>query len=284
MKYDDTTHEPLCFRLHTPVPKSEFKFTKLKKKQAYTALDKDYNHLLFLLEGELMISCNEFTRRLCAGEFVLIPVAADIKVRVVIPSRILTVGFEEFFSLTDVGYKYELIEIASTLDYNFTPVTIRSPLDKFIENFTHYMKKGINLPLIQELKLTELAIIMRESYTKEEMASLFYPVAGRLNDFRLRIMRSYRKVNHIDDLATLLGMEKRTFTYYFKEEFGISPYQWMLKQKAKHIYFSLTESRQTIPEICKEYGFVYTSHFNLFCKKYLHSTPQKVKLQHKSYA
>jgi AraC-like DNA-binding protein len=280
---DAYTQEPYNVRLRTPVHQSEFKFNTIREGHTFVALDKNYNHLLFLLEGEIVISCNEYVKPMHVGEFVLICMASDFKAKASSASKILTVSFEQFFSLGDVEYKNEIINLTSAVSYDFIPLPIRSPLDKFMDNLEKYLNMGINMPYMHELKLEELAIIMRETYAKEDMALLFYPLVGRQPDFRIRILRNYRKVKNIDDLATLMGMEKRTFSYYFKEEFGMSPYQWMLKQKAKHIQFCLIESRQSIPEIWKAYGFIYASHFNLFCKKHLHTTPKKIKLQYQPF-
>jgi AraC-like DNA-binding protein len=277
MNYQFAIKEPLSLRLYSPALPTGFRFRELAEGNSQGVGNKDYNHLFFLLEGEAVVSCNEFTNRaMHAGEFVLIPIAADMICRAQTRCRTLIFSFEQFFHLSDRLYVHEIRDVASAMTYDFTPARIRPPLDKFISHLTLYFKQGMNKPLLHEIKHVELSVIIRSFYAKKEVAAIFYPIAGKSIDFRIEVMRNYRKVTHVDDLASLFDMEKRTFGRQFKDEFGMSPYQWILNQKAKHIHFSLTESRQPLETIRKEYGFKFPGHFTRFCKEQFHSTPTKL--------
>jgi AraC-like DNA-binding protein len=278
MNYQFALKEPLSLRLYSPVQPTGFRFRELdEKNDLINNLNKEYNHLLFLLKGEALISCNEFTnKRLHAGEFVLIPIAADMVCRAVAPCQILIFSFEKFFHLSDRDYVHEVCDETSSIRYDFEPSPVHPPLDKFLNHLLTYFKQGMNKPLLHDIKHIELAVIVRSFYTKKEVASIFYPIAGRAIDFRVEVMRNYRRVSHVDDLATLFGMEKRTFGRQFKDEFGMSPYQWILNQKAKHVHFSLTESKQTLDAIRKEHGFKFPGHFTRFCREQFSMTPTKL--------
>jgi AraC-like DNA-binding protein len=278
MQYQFSIKEPLSLRLYSPVQPTGFKFRDLNEKNVtLSGVNKDYNHLLFVLDGEAVVSCNEFTnRKIHAGEFVLIPIAADVVCKAIMPCQTLLFSFEKFFHLSDRDYVHEICDIASDMSYDFTLSQVRSPLDKFLSHLLLYFKQGMNKPLLHDIKHVELSVILRSFYTKKEIAALFYPIAGRAIDFRVEVMRNYRKVAHVDDLAALFGMEKRTFGRQFKDEFGMSPYQWMLTQKAKHVHFSLTESKQSLESIRKEHGFKFPGHFTRFCREQFNMTPTKL--------
>ncbi|MDR2809807.1 MAG: helix-turn-helix transcriptional regulator [Tannerellaceae bacterium] len=277
MNYQFAIKEPLSLRLYSPASPTGFRFRDIAAGHTLGAGNKDFHHLFFLLDGEAIISCNEFTNRaIHAKEFVLIPIAADMIFRAVSPCRLLTFSFEQFFHLSDRDYVHEICNLASGVTYNFTPASVRQPLDKFLSHLMLYFKQGMNKPILHEIKHVELSVIMRSFYSKEEIAAIFHPIAGKAIDFRVEVMRNYRRVSHVDDLATLFGMEKRTFGRQFKDEFGMSPYQWILNQKAKHVHFSLTESKQSLDSIRKEHGFKFPGHFTRFCKEQFHTTPTKL--------
>jgi AraC-like DNA-binding protein len=277
MNYQFAIKEPLSLRLYSPVSPTGFRFREIAEGHTLGSGNKDYHHLFFMLEGEAVICCNEFTNRpIHSGQFVLIPIAADMACHAITDCRILIFSFEQFFHLSDREYVHEICDLAASMTYDFTPAAICRPMEKFVSHLLLYFKQGMNKPLLHEIKHVELSVIMRSFYTKKEVASIFHPIAGKAINFRIEVMRNYRKVSHVDDLAALFGMEKRTFGRQFKEEFGMSPYQWILNQKAKHVHFSLTESRQSLDTIRKEHGFKFPGHFTRFCREQFHTTPTKL--------
>jgi AraC-like DNA-binding protein len=192
------------------------------------------------------------------------------------PCRVLIFTFEKFFHLSDRDYVHEVSDLATHVIYDFTPLAIRPPLDKFLTHLVLYFKQGMNKSLLHDIKHVELAVILRAFYEKQELAVLFHPIAGKSIDFRLEVLRHYRHVTHVDDLAALFNIEKRTFGRLFKDEFAMSPYPWLLYQKAKHVHFSLTESRQSLDAIRKEHGFKFPGHFTRCCKEQFNVTPTKL--------
>jgi AraC-like DNA-binding protein len=280
MNYQFAIKDPLSLRLYSPVQSTGFRFAELSsdEQSVLAGLNKDYNHLLFVLEGALKLSCNEFIdHKIPAERFVLIPIAADVVSHVVeAPCRILLFSFEKFFHMSEHEYLRDLCAITAANEQTFTPGVVRPPLDMFLNHLNMYFKLGMNKPLMHEIKHIELSAIFRAFYTKDEVAQTFYPMIGRYLNFRIDVLRNYRKVNHIDELAELFGLEKRTFGRQFKEEFNSSPYRWILNQKAKHIQFCLAETSRSLDEIRREYGFKFPGHFTRFCREQFNVTPTKL--------
>ncbi|GHU08849.1 hypothetical protein FACS189431_5840 [Alphaproteobacteria bacterium] len=90
-------------------------------------------------------------------------------------------------------------------------------------------------------------------------------------------MEQYLSVKNIDELVKLSGLKRKTFDRQFNDEFGMPPYQWILKQKAKHIYYALSETNEQMQEIMKRYGFTIAPHFTRFCKDYFNATPLELR-------
>ncbi len=270
--------DPLSLRLYAPVKSTGFKFHEIREGYNYLNEHKDYNHLFFLVEGKMRISCNEFINKLIQeGQFIMIPIASDVKCKALTSCKFMTFTFDDLINLYDRKYVYDLYSICNQSDYNFTLLSINEPLANFIAHFHVYIDQPLNKTLLHEIKRMELSVLLQSFYKKEQIAAMFHPLVGMTTYFRIRVLRNYRQINHVDELASVLGLEKRTFGRQFKDEFGVSPYQWLLNQKAKHVQFSLAESKQSLDTIRKEHGFKFAGHFTRFCKEQFDCTPMKLR-------
>jgi len=278
MNYQYAINEPLSLRLYSSSIKTGFSYRILKKNYTCNLGHTDYNHLLFLIEGEMHISCNEFIDKpLKANNFVLIPIAADVICKAFSDCTLIIFSFEQFFNTKSKYSQVQLQKLSRNIEYEFNTLPFCESLERYLNNIIQYIHDGFDSPELEQIKLIELQIILQEFYTAEDIAGLFYPLIGDSPGFRTKVLRSYRKVNHVDELAKLLNMEKRTFTRYFNEEFGVSPYQWLLDRKAKHIYFSIAESDDSLEKIRQYHGFRFAGHFTRFCKEYFNCTPLKLR-------
>jgi AraC-like DNA-binding protein len=109
------------------------------------------------------------------------------------------------------------------------------------------------------------------------MEAFFHPIVGRAIDFRNFILENYLKVRNIGDLVELSGVKRKTFDRQFIAEFRIPPYQWILKQKAKHIRYALSETNEQMQEVMRKYGFLIAPHFTRFCKDNFNCTPLELR-------
>ena len=254
-----------------------FQYLELGSGEELELGDNDYNHLLFLLEGSISISCNEFSKRMVSEkEIILVPIAANMNCMTMSHCQILVFTFDLFPDYFDRSYMRSLIDICNKTTYQFLPFPINESLNDFFSLLLLYIEHDLG-PLMHTIKGRELFILMCSVYSRKEIAELFYPLIGYSSDFRTKVLRNYRKVSNIEDLAELFGAEKRTFTRRFKEEFGDSPYQWLLNQKAKHVRFSLVDTNHSLDEIRKEYGFKFPAHFTRFCWEQFSSSPMKLR-------
>ena len=90
-------------------------------------------------------------------------------------------------------------------------------------------------------------------------------------------MENYLKMKGVKEFVDLSGLNVNTFNRKFKAHFGMSPYQWMIKQKSKHILHSLKTSDKSIADIMREFEFSDASHFNRYCKNVFGETPSDIR-------
>ena len=84
-----------------------------------------------------------------------------------------------------------------------------------------------------------------------------------------------RKVD-IDTLAKEAGLSKFHFFRCFKNAFGLSPYQYLLKQRLERSMQLLSEGNWQVTEVAYEVGFNDVYSFSKSFKKYFKACPSQV--------
>ena len=109
------------------------------------------------------------------------------------------------------------------------------------------------------------------------MINFFSPILNKTVNFKDFVIANYQKVKTVEDLSVLFGCSLRSFNRKFKEHFDDSPYNWILKQRAKHIKAQLLTPDIEFSEIIKEFKFSSASHFSTYCKKQFGITPREIR-------
>jgi len=247
------------------------------RKEDLVYLEKEYNHLIFLLEGEMIVSLDEFPSRcFMAGDIFFIPLSAHTKFVVTKDSKLVVFTFDRIKSVCDKFNLHSCWSVCKYMKYDFLPIKIIPQMKIFLEQAAYYYDQGVKCEHYHEIKMQEMFLILRWFYTKEQIAQLFYPIIGQSIDFRVFVLNNHLKVKTSHELASLSMMGRSSFDTKFKEEFGIPPGQWLLKQKAKHIKAHLATPGVTISDILIKFDFTSASHFSRFCKQQFGYSPAKM--------
>lgn len=260
-----------------------FKFYKMNVGNEFEEQDKNFHHLFFLLNGEARIHNNECRNQsIRSNEFILIPKSSNFFCEFLSASDIIIFTFERLMSSADRRFIQSLSSLCCRIHYDFRPISIQTPLQTFLNTIVDYLQSGMDNPHMFEVKSLELFLLLRGFYNREELAFLFYPIVGKSPDFREVVMENYLKVDRVNDLAKLVGMGRTNFDTKFREEFGMSPHQWILKQKAKHVLFKLADPGNTLSDVMSLYKFNSATHFTRFCKQQFGCTPTELVRQIKA--
>ncbi len=236
-----------------------------------------YYHFIFFLKGKAQINCNEFRNRIFhAQQCIMIPKSANLSYKSLEPSEILVFSFEDLIYPCDKFTVSSLKSFSERIHYDFQPTEIRYPLNIFIDTMVYYIDTKVDCMRMHDIKNQELFLILRGYYQKEELVNLYYPMIGKALDFKGIIMKNYTKIKGVNELANIVHMGRSTFDLKFKEEFGMPPHQWLLKQKARHITYFLTQPEKTIGDVIREFDFNSSTHFNRFCKQQYGCTPSEL--------
>ncbi|MCD7977088.1 MAG: AraC family transcriptional regulator [Tannerellaceae bacterium] len=92
-------------------------------------------------------------------------------------------------------------------------------------------------------------------------------------NFKNLILKHYKHINSVAELAVIAGMSRTIFDNKFKEVFGMSARKWILQETAKQVRFRAKQPNVTITDLMDEFKFNSATHFNRFCKQYFDCTP-----------
>jgi AraC-like DNA-binding protein len=235
------------------------------------------NALFFLLEGEMYGHFNEFRDKgFRGGDILYLPKYSAIEITSHTACRWLTCIFEVPHNVCNKLDFHRYAPLCEKIEYTMAPGTIRPQMQVFLDGLIYSLCNGISCEHYHELKQNEMFLIFRWFYSKEELALLFYPMIGRSLDFKAIVLGSHLYVKSVDDLAKNLNMSRSTFDSRFKQEFGMSAGQWMLKQKANHIRHYMSNPEVTISDAMIKFDFNSPTHFTRFCKQQFGTTPSEL--------
>lgn len=236
-----------------------------------------YNHLIFIIEGNCTVSCNQFTgRHFKSGEMVLIPRSSAFRGQADSPMKIIDMAFEVPINGCDRLILHNYFPLCQNMKYDFVPLEIRYPLSAYIDLLAYCLQSGINCVHFHEIKHKELFFYLRCFYTKEEVASLFYPIIGNSINFRNLVYDLLPKASSVDAMVALSGMSRNAFLRKFKEEFHETAYKWLMHQICQRIIGDIADTELSIKEIMMKYDFYSHSNFNRFCKENFGCSPTRL--------
>jgi AraC-like DNA-binding protein len=256
-----------------------FSYQEVKEGEKLRLSNKYFNYFIFLLEGEVMVSCNEFRNHLCqGGEMVFIVQDSDSVAEAITDVKYILLSFDNQFTLCD----RLALESLSTNDKRppiFNKMDIRPPLRAVLDSVLFYLEYKIQCKHLFAIKQKEVFLIFRAFYTKEEMSRFLSPMLNKNLDFKAFVLQHYQEVKTVEELANMCKISVRSFNRKFNDYFGDSPYSWMLKQKSRHIRTRLADGKTTFSMIIKEYGFSSPAHFTTYCKKQFGESPSRLRKQ-----
>ena len=153
---------------------------------AYHIIDTHETTLFFVLEGEAYITSNNYKNILHrSGYMSLQPANSSCYVRVTKSCTVISCHFSYATNLCERFSLQQLSQfIPQGFEYNFTLLPIRERLNEYLILLQHCLNDGLGCLHFHELKTHELFILLRAYYSKEELATFFYPIIGKNQEFK----------------------------------------------------------------------------------------------------
>lgn len=243
------------------------------------------NKLIFLLNGEISFSFGKYTDCLIGSKRILyLPTGYKFTCKAMESSKFLAVCIQGYTCFCDDYHFKDLEKIISDIPgypdlvgTKPTTLEINGVMEKYLDNLLDYIYVGAKCRSFYLIKIKELFYIFRWFYPKEALAGFYQYALKGGSDFAASIMDTWHKYKSVGELAEAMNYTVSGFEKRFKRVFGISPYKWMMNQKAKKIFHQVRATDLTFKQISYEFGFSSLSRFNDFCKANFGKSPGEIR-------
>ena len=133
----------------------------------------------------------------------------------------------------------------------------------------------VNKDVLAGFTLQELLVRLMQTQARQ---LIFHDYARHLTTHRFAAVVDYIKTHlaenlTIDKLSALACMSKATFFRVFKREFGLTPVEFIIKERLGEAKRLLRHPLASVTEVCLRAGFNNLSYFQALFKKYEGVTP-----------
>lgn len=237
------------------------------------------NTIVFVLSGALELSCGSVRQILevnCMSSFQRGSLYQIIAIE---DSYMILSQFDELVSSCEKLVLSNLITSNGNNNQRIIPSLCICPnLKLFLNLLTRYLEDGANCIHFHEIKMKELFWVLRFYYTKEQLAMLFSYLIGANYSFRSRVLKYYKQVRSVKELAVACGYSLASFKREFNKEFRIPPGQWLQQHVIGTIKYRLLDDTVPLCDIVDELNFSSMSHFSIYCKQKFGYTPKEYRL------
>lgn len=211
-----------------------FYFKKYHKGQDFELILKEEFAVIFLIRGELEeISSGNSAIIIKANEMCSLNRRNRYNFNVLVDSELVILFFDYPKIQCDQFSLQKQEPFVPHLKINARVLPMLEPVKNFIDGMIFYLSKKMYCLHMHDLKESEWFFILRCFYTKEEAAYFLEPVIENLNSFEYLVRSNLKKVNTVNELASLCNMTQKTFTRKFVKSFDSTPKQWLMQEKAK---------------------------------------------------
>ena len=235
--------------------------------------------LFFVCQGQVLLSFKEKGQRLMQeGEFALIPSDIHFSMEVFVVGSVFFCKLVQEIKFCDSLRLDSLEKYTRNAREGIRVLSMSPAIRRFLDSFLGCLADQLRCKHYIALKVSELLILLRAYYSKEQVAAFFLPFMEPDYQFRNFIYANALTGKSIAELAKLSHMSVNGFLYRFKRVFGCTPSEYISREKAKNIRYDLLCSNLPIKEISERYGFGAVPTFNDFCKKALGKTPGQIRM------
>lgn len=250
----------------------------LKANEEFNIEQQSLSYILFVLDGTVEISSEEFDYRIYkANTMVAFSRNSQITGKSITDSNIIILYFDKHINVCDKLVLESLYTQFPIEKNEYLGLPINEGMKMVLNSVNFYLDYRLQCCHIHQIKLQEVFFIFRGFYKKEDMIKFFSPILNKTVNFKDFVLANYQKVKTVEELSVLYGCSLRSFNRKFKEHFDDSPYNWILKQRAKHVKAQLLTPDIDFAEIIKEFKFSSASHFSTYCKKQFGVTPREIR-------
>ena len=237
-----------------------------------------HNTMIFVLYGCVEIdNKGGDVYKLETANCIVIPAGSEIIVSSRQDSTIVLYRFIDVYKLCSSFSFEKLFHLEKGKNLNSRVLYCNSSLQMAVESAFYSLKDMFQCRDYYTLKVEEILFLFRAYYSNEELVGLFSPLLSSDLSFRTFVYENHKKINSVEQFASMASMTKDGFIRKFKKIFGITPGNWLIMNKKNKIKYELINTNKAFKEISYELGFSHVGSFSKFCSKNFGVSPIKIR-------
>ncbi len=235
----------------------------------------DNSSILFVLSGKVSVSGVDFEQNMILSEEMLfLSPGIQCEVLALDCSALIIYEINANVLMRMGQFLTSFIEENHIDNQSKVILPIKYSLMRFLEFFR---MSDLNKPELNSWCHDGLFLLLKNSYSKKDLADLFFSVLGKNMNFKEFVYANYNSVRNLQEFAGLAKCSLSAFCREFKENFGESAYQWILKRKSKYVLQDIISTTIPFQELADKYKFSSQAHFTKFCKQWYNMTPKDLR-------
>ncbi len=147
----------------------------------------------------------------------------------------------------------------------------------YIEGVRESLDDGVQCRLYMRTEVFRMLFLLHAYYSPQECGEFFSYIPTPDIKFSEFVRMNHMKYKTVGEMAEALFMTSQAFSNRFKRVFGMTPYKWMQREKARQIYFDICRNDMPLKEIVIKYDFPLSSNFFRFCKQTFGQSPGSIR-------
>lgn len=256
-------------------PLTEFSVAELSSNESFTNITAATNRIIFMISGRCLISSDTHPETQMSNmSMILIAKGKSYSLSITSPSKLMIFSFETIHDREHRNLLESYLPLCRTLEYRFEALPIAKSLYHFLMLIEQFATRRVECFDFCEKKHNELFLTLRTFYSQNDLVELLHPVICKSLDFKNFILNNYVDADwNVNELIARSEMGSSTFYATFKEVFGITAKQWMLKQYATRIASAAAIEGASVNRIMGTLAVKSPCHFYRVCKQQFNCTP-----------
>lgn len=241
---------------------------ELKTNQFFSEMIRSSNHILFLMKGTLHVrTLNNDNHYLTAGQCMFFARKETPEIEALASSEVIWLDFSNRIILYHLDTLSTLVSSGCSCRGGMPVLPLHPQIKKLLQDM-HLLES----PCYHLLKQYDLFIWMTCVYTKKELAGFFQSILRPVDDLKAFVISNYKNMEGVEDFASHAKMSRSCFIRKFREAFGMTIHQWMVKQKKKDLCAMIRNGQQDTKAIALRLGMNNPACLYQFCRKHFGCT------------
>ncbi len=253
-----------------------FKYLSVNDHTLWGCECSEKNSILFLIKGSIVLNTNFcYKKTIEEGELVLLPQASSIRLEANPKSQMILLSFNSLADVCDSTLLQQLNKKVITQTDVHT-LKIQPSLMLFADTLIYCLSKKTMCFHWHKTMSQDFFLLLNEFYSEEKIVEFLAPSAG--NEFRFEkfILQNYTQVHSINELIVMSQYSRSMFYAKFKEVFGMTAKQWVLRQTATRILEMASKPGASVKGLLDVCDFDSPSQLNRYVKQTFNCTPKEL--------